>query len=145
MNRHICDFVRRGCAACGFGPLVLAVLYLVLQQQGTLEFLTVDQVCHGIFSLSALSFIAGGMNFIYQIEQLPLMAAISIHGSVLYISYLAAYLINGWLEWGIVPILVFTGIFLIGYLVIWVIIYSVIKNNTDRVNEILKKKQHDRR
>ena len=145
MNRHIWDFVRRGCAACGFGPLVLAVLYLVLQQQGTLEFLTVDQVCHGIFSLSALAFIAGGMNFIYQIEQIPLMAAISIHGSVLYISYLATYLINGWLEWGIVPILVFTGIFLIGYLVIWVIIYSVIKKNTDRINEILTQKQHDRR
>ena len=69
------------------------------------------------------------------------MFAILIHGSVLYISYLATYLINGWLEEGKTPILVFTGIFILGYLVIWAIIYSIVKKNTEKVNEVLKKKQ----
>ena len=115
MKRHILDFMRRGLAACGFGPIVLAVLYLILQQQGIVENLTVNEVCIGIFSITALAFIAGGMNAIYQIERLPLMVAILIHGSVLYISYLGTYLLNGWLEWGAAPIIVFSGIFMIGY------------------------------
>ena len=141
MKRHILDFIRRGLAACGFGPIVLAVLYLILQQQGIVENLTVNEVCIGIFSLFALAFIAGGMNFIYQIEQLPLMVAILIHGGILYISYLGTYLLNGWLEWGGIPVLVFTGIFVVGYLVIWAVIYSIIKKNTDRINEVLKKQK----
>lgn len=143
MKRHVLEFVRRGLVACGFGPIVLAIFYLILQHQGLVQNLTVNQVCLGIFSLSALAFIAGGMNFIYQIERLPLMLAILIHGGILYISYLGTYLLNGWLEWGATPILVFTVIFILGYLAIWAIIYSVIKKNTDKINEILKKKQQN--
>ena len=140
MKKHVLEFVRRGFVAWGFGPVILAVLYLILQQQGLVQMLTVKQVCVGIFSLSALAFVAGGMNAVYRIEQLPLMVAVLIHGGVLYISYLVTYLINGWLEWGITPILVFTGIFVLVYLVIWAVIFSVIRRNTARVNEMLKKK-----
>lgn len=141
MRKHVLEFIRRGLIACGFGPIVLAVFYLILQHQGAIEILTVNQVCLGIFSLSGLAFTAGGMNAIYQIERLPLMVAILIHGSVLYVSYLVAYLLNSWLEWGVVPILVFSCIFIVGFFVIWAIIYSIIKRNTDRINEILKQKQ----
>ncbi len=141
MKRFILDFLRRGSVACGFGPIILAFLYLILQQSANLVTLTVNQVCIGIFSLTALAFIAGGMNAVYQLERLPLMVAISIHGGVLYISYLVTYLLNDWLEWGITPILVFTGIFVLGYLAIWAIIYSITRKRTERLNEILKKKQ----
>lgn len=141
MKKNMMEFLHRGFVACGFGPLILVILYLILQHQANLQTLTVDQVCIGIVSLSALAFLAGGMNAIYQIEQLPLMVAILIHGSVLYISYLGAYLLNGWLEWGATPVLVFSGIFLVFYLVIWVFIYSITKRNTEKVNEILKRKQ----
>ena len=142
MRKLVREFCRRGLNACGLGPLVLAILYLILQKQAALETLTVNQVCVGIFSLSALAFVAGGMNAIYQFERLPLMVAILIHGGVLYISYLATYLINDWLEWGKTPVLVFSGIFVVGYLVIWAIIYSIMKRNTARVNEVLKKKHN---
>ena len=141
MKKNIKEFIRRGLVACGFGPLVLAVLYQILQSQGVVESLTVDEVCRGIVSLSVLAFIAGGMNVIYQVERLPLMLAILIHGGVLYISYLATYLVNGWLEWGMTPVLVFTGIFVIAYLIIWMIIYSAIKKHTDKLNEALKQRQ----
>lgn len=141
MKRYIGNFVQRGLTACGFGPLVLAIIYLILQNQGIVQTLTVNEVCIGILSLSGLAFLAGGMNSIYQIEQLPLMVAILIHGGVLYIGYLGTYLLNGWLELGITPVLVFTGIFVVGYLVIWAVIYSIIKKNTDRINEVLKKQK----
>lgn len=144
MKQLIPEFLRRGLAACGLGPMVLAVLYLILGRQGVIETLTVPQVCTGIFSLTALAFIAGGMNVIYQAERLPLMAAVSIHGAVLYICYLATYLANGWLDSGMLPILVFTGIFGAGYLIIWAVIYLIIRRGTDRINEGLKKQQRRR-
>ena len=141
MRGYIRDFIRRGLCACGFGPMVLAVLYLILKQQGLVEILTVNEVCLGIVSLSALAFLAGGMNVIYQVERIPLMAAIFIHGFVLYVSYLATYLINNWLEWGIAPVLAFSGIFVLGYLIIWAVIYMILKKKTARINEILKNHQ----
>ena len=140
MKRFITEFFRRGLIACGFGPIVLAIVYMILHQTANVQTLTVNQVCIGIFSITVLSFIAGGMNAVYQIEQLPLMVAILIHGIVLYISYLATYIINNWLEWRLTPILVFTGIFIVAYFVIWAIIYSVIRRNIKQLNKVLKEK-----
>lgn len=145
MKKNVLEFIRRGFVACGFGPIVLAVLYLVLQHKGAIQTLTVNQVSLGIFSLSALAFVAGGMNVIYRIEHLPLMIAILIHGGVLYVCYLGTYLLNGWLEWGIMPVLVFSGIFGFSYLAIWAIIYGITKRNTEKLNEILKEKQKNPR
>lgn len=141
MKKFVLEFIRRGFIACGFGPAVLAILYLILQQTADIHTLTVNQVCIGIFSITALAFIVGGMNVIYQIERLPLMAAIFIHGSVLYISYLVTYLLNSWLERGITPVFVFTVIFIIGYLIIWIFIYSATKRNTEKINILLEQKQ----
>lgn len=141
MKKHALEFLRRGLVACGFGPVVLAFVYIVLNKYAAVEMLTVNEVATGIFSLTALAFIAGGMNAVYQIERLPLMIAILIHGGVLYGSYLATYLINDWLEWGRMPILVFTAVFIVGYLVIWAVIYTVIRKRTQKINAILKAKK----
>ena len=141
MKKNIMEFLRRGSAACGLGPMILALLYWIMHQRGVLQTLTVHEVCTGILSLSVLAFIAGGMNIVYQIERLPLMTAILIHGCVLYGSYLLTYLVNGWLERSILPILVFSAIFVMGYLVIWAIIYAIIRKKTRQLNESLKKKQ----
>ena len=143
MKKFVSEFFRRGLVACGFGPIVLAIVYMILHQTANVQTLTVSQVCIGIFSITLLSFIAGGMNAVYQIERLPLMIAILIHGVVLYVSYLVTYILNDWLEWGLTPILVFTGIFIVAYLVIWAIIYSVIKQKTAKLNEILKQNQQN--
>lgn len=141
MKKISMEFLRRGLMSCSLGPLVLAALYLILNSQGIMQMLTVREVCTGIISLSVLAFVAGGMNVLYQIEKIPLMVAILIHGSILYLSYLATYLINGWMEWGTAPILVFTVIFTIGYLVIWAIIYVVTRKNTDKLNKLLDQKK----
>ena len=82
------------------------------------------------------------MNVVYQMERLPLMVAILIHGGVLYIGYLGTYLLNNWLEWGVTPIFVFSCIFVFSYLAIWAIIYSIIRKRTEKLNVILKQKQN---
>ena len=141
MKRYMLEFVRRGLVAWGLGPVVLAIVYWLIGKHHAIDVLTVQEVCIGIFSLSALAFVAGGMNVIYQIERLPLMIAILIHGSVLYLSYLVTYLVNSWLEWGMISILVFSGIFVFGFFAIWAVIYLIIRKKTQRLNEMLKKQQ----
>ena len=141
MKRFVLEFLRRGAIASGIGPIVWAIIYMILQQVAEVEILTVNQVCIGIVSLTALAFLAGGMNALYQIERLPLLMAILIHGSVLYVSYLVTYLINDWLDFGVIPIIVFSAIFVVGYIVIWAIIYSIIKRNTAKLNDMLQQKR----
>ena len=141
MKKFVLEFLRRGLIASGIGPIVLAIVYLILQQTAAVETLSVNQVCIGIFSITALAFIAGGMNAIYQIERLPLMVAILIHGGILYIGYLVTYLLNDWIDFGALPIIVFSAVFVVGYIVIWAIIYSIIKRNTAKLNKMLKEKQ----
>ena len=143
MKKFLLDFLHRGLVACGLGPLVLAILYGIMGQTAGLEVLSLNKVCIGILSLTALAFIAGGMNAIYQIEQLPLMVAIWIHGSVLYVSYLLTYLVNDWLEAGIIPFLMFSLIFIVGFIIIWAIIYAINKRNTDSLNEKLKQRRQN--
>ena len=125
--------------SCGIGPVVLAILYVILHRNGDLDTLSVDQVCVGILSITALAFVAGGINAIYRIDRLSLMPAILIHGSVLYICYLVTYLLNDWLKWSALPLMVFTVIFVIGYIIIWGVIYLITKNNTYKINKMLEK------
>ena len=141
MKKFLWEFLRRGLIALGIGPIILAIVYLILQRTAAVQTLSVNQVCIGIFSLSALAFLAGGMNAIYQIEQLPLMTAILIHGIVLYISYLITYLLNDWLDRGVIPMIVFSAIFVVGFLAIWGIIYAIIKKKTARINTLLQQSQ----
>ena len=130
MKKIILDFVRRGLIGGGFGPLVLSIVYFIINRSIGLENLDVNEVCIAIISLYILAFIVGGMNSIYQIERLPIMMAILIHGIVLYIGYLATYVVNDWIELGAVPIIIFTAIFIVGYFIIWAVIYTIIKKKT---------------
>ncbi len=143
MKKIVTEFLHRGAMAAGIGPVILAIVYMLLQKNAAIETLSVNQVCIGIISITALSFIAGGMNVIYQIENLPLMVAILIHGGVLYICYLVTYLLNDWMDLGALSLVVFSAIFIVGYMLIWIIIYSVIKKNTARLNKMLKQKQQN--
>lgn len=141
MKRFLLNFLRRGTVAAGIGPIVLAAVYLILGESGTLPSLTPTQAAVGILSLAVLAFIAGGLNALYAIERLPLMLAILIHGGALYLAYLGTYLVNGWLEGGALPIVIFSAIFAAGYFVIWAAVYAIVKRSTARINRALAQKQ----
>lgn len=137
MKHFAKEFMFRGLLAASGGPIVLAIIYDALGRAGTITSLSPRAVCLGIVSITLLALIAGGMTAIYQLEHLPLLSAIMIHGAGLYAAYLLTYLINGWLQRQLVPILVFTAVFMAGYAVIWLIIYCVTRNKTRQLNEKL--------
>lgn len=137
MKKFWKEFFLRGLLCAGGGPVVLAIIYGILGATGTLTHLSLNEVCLGILTITLLAFIVAGMTAIYQLEQLPLLTAILLHGGSLYIAYILTYLFNGWLQQRLIPILVFTGVFIAGYAVIWLIIYFVTKAKTDKINRML--------
>ena len=139
MKKFWKEFFFRGLLCASGGPIVLAIIYGVLGATGAVETFSPKEVCLGILTITLLAFIAAGMTAIYQIEQLPLPLMILLHGGALYIAYILTYLMNGWLLNQLKPILIFTGIFLAGYGVIWLIIYHITRAKTKALNQKLKK------
>ena len=132
------EFLLRGLICAAGGPLVLAAIYGILGATGAVEQLSPKEVCMGIVTITLLAFIAAGMTAIYQMEQLPLPTMILLHGGALYLAYILTYLINGWLLNQLSHILIFTGIFIAGYALIWLTIYCIEKSKTEKLNKQLK-------
>ena len=137
MKKFWKELLLRGLICAAGGPLVLAVIYGILGATGTVATVSTGEVCTGIVTITLLAFIAAGMTAIYQMEQLPLPTMILLHGGALYIAYILTYLINGWLQKSLVPILVFTGIFIAGYALVWFIIYLFEKSKAEKLNKLL--------
>ena len=140
MKGFIKEFLKRGLISFGFGPVVVAIVYFCLSLAGIVDSLTLAEVAKQIFFVSIMAFLAAGATAIYQIERLALPFAIFIHGVVLYIDYIVVYLMNGWLKKSFIPIIVFTVIFIIGFAIVWIIVYFVNKAATKKLNESLKGK-----
>ena len=138
MKKFWKEFIFRGLTCATGGPLVLAIIYGILGATGAVESFSPKEVCMGILTITLLAFIAAGMTAVYQMEQLPLPTMILLHGGGLYIAYILTYLFNGWLQKSLVPILVFTGIFLAGYALIWLVIYCIERAKAEKLNKILK-------
>ena len=139
MKKFWKEFMLRGLICAGGGPVVLGIIYGILGATGVVEAISPSSVCLAILSITLLGFVAAGMTAIYQMEQLPLPIMILLHGGALYLAYIVTYLMNGWLQQSLVSILIFTGIFLAGYGLIWCFIYWVERAKAKRLNQLLKK------
>lgn len=131
------SFFQRGLVACAGGPVILAIIYGILGATGAVESLTPKEVCIGVLTVTVMAFVAAGITAIHQSERLPMALTALIHAAVLYADYLFMYLLNDWIpkNWGVIGI--FTGIFVLGFALIWVIIYLCIRNKTRQLNKNL--------
>ena len=135
IKKYFKDFLLRGLVSMGFGPIVLSVVYGILGLCGVVDKLAVNEVVLGYLSITVLAFLCGGMTVVYQIEEIGLSKAITLHGIALYIAYAVVYLSNNWLKDGLIPFLVFTTIFVVGYALVWIVIYLITKRGTDSINK----------
>ena len=139
MRQFLVEFSKRGLAAAAGGPVILAIVYGIIGSSGVVTSLSPTEVCRGVLTVTLMAFIAAGITAIYQTDRLPLASAIMIHGGVLYLDYLIIYLLNNWIQRSFTAISVFSAIFIVGFTLIWVIIYFVTKAKTDRINRNLNK------
>lgn len=137
-KEYLKNIALRGLVAMGFGPMVLAIVYAILNLVGVVSEISVGEMVTGIFSITMLAFLAAGLTYVYQIEELGLSAAITIHGFALYVGYALVYILNDWLAGGAVPFIIFTVIFLSGFALTWLVIYLITKNSTKKLNRNFK-------
>ena len=140
MKEFIKNFCKRGLVAFGFGPVIMAIVYISLELAGVEGALGFIELSKQILIVSAMAFVAAGISAIYNVERLALPLAIFIHAAVLYTDYILVYLINGWIKNSLMPLIIFTVIFIVGFALVWIIIYAVDKNAARKLNERLNKR-----
>ena len=61
MKKYVLEFVHRGLLAAAGGPVVLAIIYGILDATGAVTAFAPYEVCLGILSITLMAFIAAGI------------------------------------------------------------------------------------
>lgn len=139
MKELIKKFCLRGLLFSVGGPLIYGIVMFIIGLTMPDLVITPKELLIGIVSISILSFLVAGASCLYDKERNIAISTL-IHLTILYVSYILCYLINGWLEFDIKVILIFTLIFIGGYFIIWLSIYIPIKINEKKLNQKLNRK-----
>ena len=138
MKNVIKRFCLRGAIFGGFGPLIYAIVMLILHFTNVNEFSSELMIFKGFFSTYILGFMCAGVSVVWSIDRLGVGAASLIQCVTLYICYLVVYLVNNWIPRNPLFVLYFTIIFIVSYLIIWLIIYFIEKARAKKLTDHLK-------
>lgn len=138
MNKHVKNFLLRGLLFGGFGPIVLGIVYFILSCTVEGFFLNGAEVLLGIVSTYLLAFVQAGATIFNQIEGWPIAKSLGFHLLTIYVAYILCYLVNTWIPFDPIVIVIFTSIFLVTFLAIWLTVYLIVKNTSKRFNKLLK-------
>lgn len=136
-KNYIKRFMLRGLMFGGFGPVICAIVFLILSFTIEGFSLTGTQVFLAIISTYLLAFIQAGASIFNQIEEWSLIKSLSIHLITLYCAYVLCYLVNSWIPFDPMIILIFSIIFIFTYLIIYFSVLLAIKASAKRMNQKL--------
>ncbi|MBQ7387166.1 MAG: DUF3021 domain-containing protein [Clostridia bacterium] len=138
MNKHLKEFLHRGLIFSGFGPIVVAIVFIILDLTGVPVSLTGTQVFMAVISTYIIAFVHAGSSVFHQIENWPVSKALICQLSMLYAVYTLAYIINSWIPFEPVVLIIYTAAFIVGYLLICLIVYLSIRATSKRLNSGIK-------
>lgn len=122
----------------GFGPIIMAIIYLIISLTNDGLALNGTEVFTAVLSTYVLAFIHAGASVFNQIEQWPIAKSLLFHFGSLYLAYTGCYLLNSWIEFNLVAWLIFTGIFVVIYFVVWTIVVIAVKSTSKKINARLE-------
>lgn len=134
--KYFKEFLKRGMAFGGFGPIVAAIVLLFVSL-GAEVALDAKAFAVAVVSTYILAFVQAGASVFNQIEEWSLPKSVGVHFLCLYAVYVLTYLVNSWIpfEWAVVGI--FTAIFTVGYLAIWLTVYLIIRATAKKLNKMI--------
>ena len=135
MNKYVKSYLLRGLIFGGFGPIVTGIILWLIQLSGVEVILSGGELLLTIVSTYLLAFIHAGSSIFHQIEKWPLTKSMICQLSSLYVAYSSCYLVNQWLSFEWKTLAIFTGFFVVGYLVIWVSICLIARSVSKRLNK----------
>ena len=137
MNKYLKDFLIRGLIFSGFGPIIVGIVFLSLHYSLPDFSLSGTEVFFAIISTYLLAFVQAGASVFNQIEEWSLPRSLLCHFGMLYVAYVLCYLVNRWIPFSFIVILVFTAIFTVAYFAVWLTVYLVVKNLGKKMNRKL--------
>lgn len=139
MKEIVKEFIKRGIAFCGFGPIIASIIILIISIND--KDLIVSPIQFATITLSTylLGFIHAGTSAFHQ-EDISILKAMGLQLLFLYFAYLGSYLINNWIPFDWSVIIIFTLIFVGGYFIIWITIYLIIRYRIKKLNQKLNNK-----
>lgn len=138
MKKYVMEFLKRGMAFGGFGPIIMAIIYLIIEKTAGLTLSGVE-VFVAVISTYLLAFVQAGSSVFNQIEHWPITKSLACHFATLFVAYTACYLLNSWIPFEINVVLIFAAIFIVGYFTIWTIVYLATKSASKRLNAHMNK------
>lgn len=131
MNKYAKTFIRRGAAFSGLGPVVAGIVLAAIPDVT----LTGGQVLLAVLSTYLLAFVQAGATVFNQIEHWPLAKSLLCHFGSLYLAYSACYLVNSWIPFDPLVLLLFTAVFAAIYFAVWITVYLCVRAVGRRLND----------
>ena len=135
--RYLKEFLKRGLMFSGFGPIIGGIVYLSLEASGVDLNLNAKTVFLAIISTFIIAFIQAGSSIFNQIEEWSKVKRLFFQMTSIYIVYIGGYLINNWIPFKIEVILIFSAVYFLTFLSIWISAYFINKKITKKLNEKL--------
>ena len=134
MKKYVKSFFHRGLIFGGIGPIVTGITYLSISLALDIEFSGIEVIV-AILSTYLIAFIHAGSSIFNQIEEWSILKSTTIHFITLYLTYIIFYIVNSWIPFSWIVILIFTLSFIFIYLIIWFIVFTIIKITTREMNK----------
>ena len=139
MNIYLKRFLHRGVIFAGLGPIILGIIYAILDSTIRDFSLSGKEILIAICSVYLIAFVQAGASVFNQIESWPLMKSLACHFASIYAVYLMSYLVNTWIPFDPTFILVFTLVFIAVYFTIYLIVVMIIKSVEKKLNSKIEK------
>ena len=138
MNRYVKQFLHRGLIFGGFGPVILGIIFYFIDLSGTDIMLDGGSILLAIVSIYVLAFVQAGASVFNQIEHWSVCKSLFFHFSSLFLVYSLTYILNSWIPFEPVVLLIFCLVFVAVYFATWLTVYFSTKAYTKRLNSKLK-------
>ena len=141
MNKYVKSFLHRGLIFGGFGPIILGIVFFIIDRSGVELGLSGGDILLAITSIYLLTFIQAGASVFNQIEHWSIAKSLLFHFSTLFFTYSLCYLVNSWIPFEPIALLIFLLSFVAMYFIVWFTVYLGVKAHTKRLNDSLPKEK----
>lgn len=135
MKKYIKEFLLRGLIFGGFGPIILGIIIYIISLTEQNFVLSAPQLLLGIVSIYLLAFVQAGASIFNQIENWSIPKSLFFHFGTLYIAYSLCYVVNSWIPFEPMVLVIFTVIFVLVYFAVWLTVYLIIKAASKKMNK----------
>ena len=114
--------------------MILGIVYAILSSTIDGFSLSGGEVLLGIASTYLIAFVQAGASVFNQIEHWSVGKSLFFHFLSIYLVYSVFYIVNSWIPFEPMVLLIFTLIFTVAYFAIWLTVYLSVKAIGRRLN-----------